>query len=622
MRAMPLIKVLSVLLAFLACAPAALADERILSFDETITVRPDGSLEVRETLRVRAEGRNIRRGIYRDFPTSYAADGGRQIVVGFKFVSATRNGLDEPWRTEPRGNGVRVYLGSANVMLDHAEHTYELVYRTDRQMGYFADHDELYWNVTGNGWDFEIDRATARVILPGGIPAGSIKLEAYTGAQGEKGTNYRASLENGVPLFTTTRSLRPREGLTIVVMWPKGFVTAAIEESVPIDAGPTSSPGYDFAKDAGSAPRRPGRSPIEALLGRDLPKNNLPAFFALFGLAALLLYYYWMWTKVGRDPPSRITIPEYESPKGQSPASMRFLLRMGYDNECFAAAVLSLAVKGRLRIQQNAGVLGLGKTFTLIKEPASNTTPMSADEEQLLLNLFSGGDTLVLKQENHVRVSEARKNHRLSLKDRFSSGFFNINGGWHILGIALSVLLALPALMLPGQTDVWPAWHFTTLAGWFTGFVVLVMLATNGLFGMLLKAPTLAGQAVMDHIRGFKMYLEVAEGEELKRMKTPPPPLTPQLYESYLPAALALDVEQRWAERFADVLNVQAPNYSPAWYVGPAFNIRDMGGFSRDLGSSLGQAISASSQAPGSSSGGGGGGSSGGGGGGGGGGGW
>jgi uncharacterized membrane protein YgcG len=611
-----------VLFACLAGSQAALADERILSFDAIITVQPDGSLEVRETIRVRAEGRKIRRGIYRDFPTTYAAEGGRQIVVGFRFESAKRDGHDEPWRTEPRGNGVRVYLGSASVMLEHSEHIYELVYRTDRPMGFFADHDELYWNVTGNGWDFEIDRATARVILPAQIPASDIRLEAYTGAQGEKGRDYRAVIENGVPVFATTRELQEREGLTLVAMWPKGFITASVEESVPFDAGPTASPGYNFANDAGTAPQRSGRSPLEGLLGRDLPKNNTPAFFALFGLSALLLYYYWMWTKVGRDPPSRITIPEYEGPKGQSPASMRFLLRMGYDDECFAAAVLSLAVKGRLRIEQKDGILGIGKKFTLVKEPSGNTKPLSADEEQLLLNLFSGGDTLVLEQENHERVSEGRQNHRLSLKERYSSGFFNINGGWHALGIVLSVLLALPALLLPGKTDTWPAWHFTTVAGWFTGIVVLVMLATNGLFGMLLKAPTVAGQAVMDHIRGFKMYLEVAEGEALKRMKSPPPPLTPQLYESYLPAALALGVEQRWAERFADVLNVQAPNYSPAWYAGPGFNIRDMGSFSRDLGSSLGHAIAASSQAPGSSSGGGGGGSSGGGGGGGGGGGW
>jgi uncharacterized membrane protein len=186
----------------------------------------------------------------------------------------------------------------------------------------------------------------------------------------------------------------------------------------------------------------------------------------------------------------------------------------------------------------------------------------------------------------------------------------------------LSIVLALPAIFLPGRTDVWPEWHFTTPAGWFTIIVVLLMLVTNGVFGKLLKAPTVAGQAIMGHIRGFKMYMEVAEGEDLKRMKGPPPPLTPQLFESYLPAALALGVEQRWAERFANVLNVEAPDYSPAWYAGPGWNSRDLSGFSRDLGSSLNSAISSSAQAPGSSSGGGGGGSSGGGGGGGGGGGW
>ena len=169
---MSLIRMLGV---WVLCASAVWADERILSFDETVTVQSDGALRVREVIRVNAEGRNIRRGIFRDFPTTYPANG-RQVVVGFQFESATRDGQDEPWRTEPFGNGVRVYLGSPSVMLPHGEHTYELVYRTDRQMGFFADHDELYWNVTGNGWDFPIDRATARVVLPAEIPVGDIKL--------------------------------------------------------------------------------------------------------------------------------------------------------------------------------------------------------------------------------------------------------------------------------------------------------------------------------------------------------------------------------------------------------------------------------------------------------------
>src|SRR6185436_14138719 len=147
-----------------------------------------------------------------------------------------------------------------------------------------------------------------------------------------------------------------------------------------------------------------------------------------------------------------------------------------------------------------------------------------------------------------------------------------------VLGILLSLVLAAPAILLPGTTDPWPLWHFASLGGWFTLLCVVAMLAVNGLFGMLLKAPTVAGQALMDHIRGFKMYLEVAEGEDLKRMKGLPPPLTPQLFESSLPAALALGVEQRWAERFANVLDVQAPDYAPAWYAGPGWNIRDIGG--------------------------------------------
>ena len=167
---------------------------------------------------------------------------------------------------------------------------------------------------------------------------------------------------------------------------------------------------------------------------------------------------------------------------------MRFLMQMGYDNSCFAAAVLSLAVKGHLRIEQDAGVLGLGKTFTLVKQSSPDAKPPSADEDQLLVNIFSEGNTLKLQEENYERVSEARTNHRLSLKDRYTSAFFNINGGWHFLGIVLSILLALPALFLPGKTDLWPEWHFTTPAGWFTLFTVLLMLVANGVFGKLLRA--------------------------------------------------------------------------------------------------------------------------------------
>jgi uncharacterized membrane protein YgcG len=612
------------LLLSLCAAPFAHADERILSFDSTITVNRDGRLEVNEAIRVRAEGDHINRGIFRDFPTIYPANDGRQIVVGFYFQSATRDGQPEPWRTEAMGNGVRVYLGSAAVKLPRGEHVYELTYRTDRQMGFFADHDELYWNATGNGWGFAIDRATARILLPDVVPRADIKLDAYTGPQGARGQDFNARLDNGAPYFETTSGLGPREGLTVVARWPKGFIMPAVETpSVPQPIA-TTSPGFDYARDAGVSQQRNYDSPAEAFLHRDLPHDRRPVFIALTGLALLLAYYYFIWNRVGRDPPGRVIIPEYEMPPGQSAASMRYLLRMGYDNECFGAGILSLAVKGYLRIEQDSGILGFGKTFTLVRElqPGTAGKPLTADERELLARLFKSGDTLVLEQKNHATVGGARSTHETSLKSQYKGGFFNINGGWHFLGIVLSLLLIPVALSWPGETG-WPAWYFTSVGGLAALVAVALGLIASGIFGWLLKAPTKTGRAALDHIEGFKMYLAVAEGEELKRVTAPPPRMTPQLFESCLPAALALGVEQRWAEKFARVLDIEAPNYHPAWYTGAnAFNAASIGNFSSQLGSSLSSAISSASTAPGSKSGGGGGGSSGGGGGGGGGGGW
>jgi uncharacterized membrane protein YgcG len=608
-------------LAWLAGPLAAQAKERIVSFDSTITVARDGTLEVRELIRVKAEGENIRRGIYRDFPTVYQAKDGRTITVGFVFERATRDGNDEPWRIEAHDNGQRIWLGSKSVELSHGEHTYELVYRTDRQMGYFADHDELYWNVTGNGWGFEIERATATIRLPDNIPRNEVTLEAYTGEFGDKGQEYRAEIRGDDAFFTTTQSLDDHEGLTIVASWPKGYILPGVEYPQAM-SGPTQSPGYDFARDAGrGTPVQPGWSPLEAFLEHRVTHDNGAFWYTLLGFAVLMGYYLVIWNRVGRDPPGRVIIPEYQPPTDQSPASMRYITQMSYDDACFGAAVLSLAVKGYLRIQQDSGVLGFGKTFTLIKQDAAGKQPLTADEHVLLRGLFSEVDALELKSENHSIVGGARRVHYACLKNLYSSGFFRINGGWHFLGIVISLVVLVVAIILPGAGEEWPWWHVTTPLGWATGVMALGGIVSNGVFGRLLKAPTPRGQAAMDHIRGFKMYLEVAEGEELKRV-TAPPPMTPQLFESYLPAALALGVDQKWAERFAEVLNVQAPNYQPAWYSGPGFDSRQLGAFSSQLGSSLNSAISSSSTAPGSSSGSGGGGSSGGGGGGGGGGGW
>lgn len=623
----PRISLFAWLLGLAFAAQGAFAQERILSFDSVIAVGRDGTLQVTETIRVRAEGQDIRRGIYRDFPTIYPRQDGGQVIVGFAFDSATRDGEPETWRVENRSNGVRIYLGSASRTVSTGDHIYELRYRTDRQMGFFADHDEIYWNATGNGWGFTIERATARVLLPDEIPRSDIRMEAYTGVQGAKDQDFIARLDNGAPLFTTTKRLRPREGLTIVAMWPKGYITPGVENPAPLSSN-TTSPGYDFERDAGQASggqegsRSTWGSPAEAILKRELPHDNRPVAFGLIGLALLIGYYYFIWNRVGRDPPGRVIIPEYEMPAKQSPASMRYLMRMGYDNECFAAAILSLAVKGHLRIEQSDGILGFGKTFTLVRENKAFDQPLAQDEARVFDKLFENGDTLELKQANHRRVRSARTAHEVTVEAHYKRGFFAINGGWHFLGIALSLLVIGATVLQPGDAPFWPHWFLSTPLGWISVASAIAALVANGVFGKLLRAPTTAGQAALDHIRGFKMYLEVAEGEGLKRIEKPPPKLTPELFQSYLPAALALDVEQKWAERFARELELHPESYRPTWYVGPSWNAASIVGFSSQLGTSLTGAIASSSTAPGSKSGGGGGGSSGGGGGGGGGGGW
>lgn len=146
-------------------APASqFGGETIREYDALIEVGADGALEVTETILVNAEGREIKRGIFRDFPTLYRSWHGR-AVAPFEVLSVKRNGAAEPWHTEERQNGVRLYAGRTGHNIARGLHRYEIRYRTGWQIGFFADRDELYWNVTGNGWSFIIERATAAVVL-------------------------------------------------------------------------------------------------------------------------------------------------------------------------------------------------------------------------------------------------------------------------------------------------------------------------------------------------------------------------------------------------------------------------------------------------------------------------
>jgi hypothetical protein len=619
--------------------------EQILNYHSDIEVRDDGSMLVTESIRVNVLGYSIRHGIYRDFPTTYTDPWGRRYVVGFELFGATRDAQPEQTQLEDLSNGKRIRLGNANALVPHGEHIYTITYSTNRQIGFFQDHDELFWNVTGNGWIFPIDRASATVEMPGKIPTDSVTLDGYTGPQGSTAKDLTfVSRADGSFAFQTTRVLGMREGLTILLRWPKGYM----------------------------AP------PTQQQLRAYFIQDNQDLLIGAAGFVLILIYYVIAWTLVGRDPKAGTIVVRYDPPAGLSPAAMRYLERMGYDNKVFTAAILDMAVKGYLTIREEGG------TYTL-KRGQADENVLSAEERMAAKVMFTLRDELWLHQENHSFVSGAMKALKLALKIAEDRTYFVRNTSYMILPVLLSVIVVAgvtvsrggPAMAMAGFITLWlsiwtlavagmikgagQTWRAAVAGGpqrvalmgkafslslfilpflggevmglWFFSKVSSrgVVLSFAGMvtlhivFHHLLKAPTKTGRALMDQVEGFKMFLGKVEGDRLNRVN--PPTQTPEAFEKFLPYALALGVEQAWAEKFSSVIGgaSQTPGrtggtYSPAWYSGADWNSMGASGFAGAMGGAFSSAISSSAAAPGSSGGGGGG--SGGGGGGGGGGGW
>ena len=562
-------------LACLLLAPAfAAADERILSFHSDIVVKQDGWLEVTETIRVRAEGQQIRRGIYRDFLTKYRDAFGNNYNVRFSPLSVMRNDRLEDFNYQERSNGVRTYFGSADRLISTGVHTYTFRYKANRLLGFFEDKDELYWNVTGSEWNFPIDEALATVSFDFDIPRSDFSLYAYTGRQGSNGQDYRATINAaGDPSFATTRVLGVNEGLTISVAWPKGFVT------------------------------EPGRLQRAAWLLAD----NVNLLIALAGLLAMLGYYIPVWRHFGKDPEEGVIFARYEPPQGFSPASLRYISNMYYDDTAMTSAVVSLAVKGYLKISKDSD-----DTHTLLQTDAGDNYPaLATGEKELLDALFEESAAVILDDEYHARLGGARTAHERSLRRDFKNRYFKTNGIMNLPPVLLLITAALIALNVGSGPTIFV---IATL--------VMAVIAVV-VFAVLMRRPTMRGRKLLDEMSGFREYLEIAEKDEMNLRN--PPEKTPVLFQQFLPFAMAMGVEQAWADRFTKIFaSLKGPDgsaYQPTWYRG-SWNSFDMRSNTDSLSSGLGSAISASVTAPGSSSGGGGGGFSGGGGGGGGGGGW
>ena len=619
----------------LTFAPLCAAQERILAFHADIRIQADGSMLVTETIRVQVAGDQIKRGIYRDFPTTYRDKQGHRYSVQFDLIRAQRDGIDEPAAQERLSNGVRIRLGRADFFLPRGMTTYEIQYKTDRQLGFFPEHDELYWNVTGNGWAFRIDKASAVVRLPHSPPSNTLAIEGYTGPAGSSGRDYSARIDDdGSAWIEANQPLPPGEGLTLVFIFPKGLIVEP-----------------DATKKT------------QAFL-----LDNRGILIALLSFIVLWAWYLFNWWHHGRDPAKGAIFAQYQAPDGLSPAALRYVWTMSHDMQCISSDLLHAAVDGHITIEHRAS----GYLINRISDVSENTSSSTLVDA---LISRKGRFFDLSTNESHSELRAAITEHGLWLKKHVQKPNFVTNTWCTVLGVIGSVLALFAALLveLGSEQLVLAAIAAIALAliagfgaasiesaranpgpgrilkfvvggallvlaailcGLFAsidfislGFALLIFMlgVTHALFSQWLPRYTERGRRLMDKVEGFRLYLSLAEREDIARVQGPQ--MNGEIYARFLPYASALNVEKAWTGKLIAALGATAAaaaiqQSSVGWYHDSSGSAFTPGAFASDLSAGISSAISSASTPPGSSSGGGGGGSSGGGGGGGGGGGW
>jgi hypothetical protein len=566
---------LALLLALL-CSAAPASAQRSLAirhFDAGIVVNRDGTVDVTETITAQFSG--TWNGIYRTVPVDYHTPQGFNWTLRLADVSAT-DGDGAPLRVEQFRE--RHYL-KFKLWVPGAENATRTVifrYRALNGLRFFEDHDELYWNLTGDEWDVPIEAATARIELP--AAATNVRAIAFNGAYGSTARDAEVITEGTVVRISMPHPLGFHEGLTGVVGWDKG---AVVEPTATDKAAGFLAANWPLA----------------------IP---VPVFFGM-----LLL-----WRRVGRDPEERPVSAQYEPPLGLTPAEAGTLLDESVDMRDITATLVDLAVGGHLRIEESEKpeLFGLISTtdYTFRKlDPPAGARPLEAHEQSVLDGIFDVGVRLVplseLDNEFYKHLPGIRDSvyDRLVRRGLYRSRPDHVKAKWVGGGVALGALIAMAGAAFAARLNMTP------LPFVIGGFLTTAIVA---LFGRVMPARTVAGARAYEGTLGFEDFLHRVESDRFARVIK-----TPEMFERFLPYAMAFGVEKKWAGAFRDI--VREP---PSWYVGgnPAgFNT---GGFTTRLGALSSHAASAMSSSPRSSggSGFGGGGSSGGGGGGGGGGGF
>jgi hypothetical protein len=542
------------LLAVLAATAPAWAERTLVieSFDVRIDVAPDGTIVVDETIRPRYTG--TWNGLYRTIPVQYRTPQGLNHTLRLDIESVT----DEAGRAlryessrERHYRKLKIWVPGAT----DATKTVKVRYRVANALRFFDEHDELYWNVTGDEWDVPIESAAADVRLPDGTSG--VRATAFRGAYGST-EQAGASVEPGRVHVRTAGGLAFREGLTLVVGWNPGVV----------------------------------QRPTAIEKGAALVYSNLPLV-----IPPLVFLGMWrLWSARGRDPELAPIVTRYEPPDHLTPAELGTLVDGKPDMRDITATIVDLAVRGYLRIDETKSESRFGLfsstdyRFTLEK-PREAWTGLGQHERDLLTAIF--GATL-----DSVALSDLKDKfykHLPGLRETLytmlvSRGFYtgrpdHVRVLYGAAGAVIGMAIAAIGAGVLAERGMQPVAGI--VAGVLSGLIIVA-------FGWFMPARTVRGTREVEHVLGFQEFLSRVEADRMERTIR-----TPEMFERFLPYAMALNVADNWAKAFEGIYQ-----NAPRWYTGPggAPSFRPTA-FAGSLGRMSSQAASTMASAPRSSGG-------------------
>jgi uncharacterized membrane protein len=397
-------------------------------------------------------------------------------------------------------------------------------YRTSDALKFFEDHDELYWNVTGNDWDMPLQNVSASIVLPAGVTG--LHALAFTGTYGSKSQDAKVEVNPSRVDIEMTRTLEFHEGLTAVIGWDKGFVHE-----------PTASEKF-----------------VQFLRSNWVLAIPFVAFVLMF----------WIWWTHGRDPRRNPIAVRYDPPDDLTPGEVGTLVDGSAAMRDITATLVDMGVRGYITIEQKEDkhMMGLhsDKTYTFhLKKPFSDWKGLKSHELSLLAALFMNGavDTVSLAAlQNHFYKDLPAIKDGL-LDSMLDHGYYlhrpdNVRGGWMAGGLIVGGLLAVLGNGFATALGMAPLPFI--ISGIATGLVMLV-------FGYFMPARTDKGERALEGALGFEDFLQHVESDRIERLVK-----TPEMFEKFLPFAMALGVEKKWVGAFGDICK-----QPPSWYQGGVY---------------------------------------------------